>query len=60
VDESTVDPPWDHYKPKDDPLEGGRRWCVELPAGDKTSLAATWTVRVPGGSELVGGNRRGA
>ncbi len=60
VDESSVDPPWDHYKPKDDPIEGGRRWRIEVSAGQKTSLAATWTVRVPGGSELVGGNRRDA
>lgn len=60
VSESTVEPPWDHYKPKDDPLDGGRRWRIDVPAGEKTSLAATWTVRVPGGSELVGGNRRDA
>lgn len=60
VSESDVDPPWDHYKPKDDPLEGGRRWRIDVPAGEKMSLAATWTVRVPGGSELVGGNRRDA
>ncbi|MGH1341789.1 MAG: DUF4139 domain-containing protein [Nannocystales bacterium] len=58
VEESNVDPPWDHYKPKDDPLQGGRRWCLQVPAGEKQTLAATWTVRVPGGSELVGGNRR--
>lgn len=60
VSESRVDPPWDHYAPKDDPLEGGRRWRIEVPAGEKATLAATWTVRVPGGSELVGGNRRDA
>lgn len=60
VSESAVDPPWDHHKPKDDPLEGGRRWRIDLAAGAKTSLAATWTVRVPGGSELVDGNRRDA
>jgi uncharacterized protein (TIGR02231 family) len=58
VSESEAQPPWDHYKPKDDPLEGGRRWRVEVPAGEKTTLRASWTVRVPGGSELVGGNRR--
>ncbi len=60
VTEASADPPWDHYKPKDDPLEGGRRWRVEVPAGEKTTLSASWTVRVPGGSELVGGNRRDA
>lgn len=60
VSESGVEPPWDHYKPKDDALEGGRRWRVEVPAGEKAEIAATWTVRVPGGSELVGGNRRDA
>lgn len=60
VSESKVEPPWDRYKPKDDPLDGGRRWRIHVPEGEKISLAATWTIRVPGGSELVGGNRRDA
>jgi hypothetical protein len=60
VEETEVEPPWDRYEPKDDPLEGGRRWRIEVPAGEKTTLRTTYTVRVPGGSELVGGNRRDA
>lgn len=60
VEEASVEPPWDTYKPKDDPLEGGRRWRVDVAAGEKTTLRTTYTVRVPGGSELVGGNRRDA
>ena len=60
VMESEVEPPWDVYKPKGDPLEGGRRWRVEVAAASKTTLRTTWTIRVPGGRELVGGNRREA
>ncbi len=58
VAEVKIDPPWDDYAPTDDPLEGGRRWRIDVPPGEKRSVCATWTVRVPGGSELVGGNRR--
>ncbi|MEM6291281.1 MAG: mucoidy inhibitor MuiA family protein [Myxococcota bacterium] len=58
VSEADVAPPWDAWEPPGDPLQGGRRWRVEVPAGEQSSLEATWTVRVPGGSELVGGNRR--
>ena len=58
VSEQRIEPPWDHFKPKDDPLEGGRRWRVDVPAGESCTLRAAWTVRVPGSSELVGGNRR--
>lgn len=60
VTESAADPPWDVYTPKDDPLEGGRRWQLEVSAGAKTTLRAAYTVRVPGGMQLVGGNRREA
>lgn len=58
VEESSVDPSWDTYEPKGDALRGGRRWRVTVAAGEKASLNATWTIRVPGSSELVGGNRR--
>ncbi len=60
VTETKVEPPWDHWDPTDDPLEGGRRWQLEVPPGEERSVVATWAVRVPGGSELVGGNRRDA
>lgn len=60
IEEAKAEPPWDRYKPKGDPLEGGRRWRIDVAAGEKTTLRTTYTVRVPGGSDLVGGNRRDA
>lgn len=60
ITEDEAQPPWEHYAPKGDPLEGGRRWRIDVPAGQKTTLRAGYTIRVPGASELVGGNRREA
>ena len=42
----------------DPPLEGGRVWKVEVGAGAKRELRATWSIRIPQSQELVGGNRR--
>ncbi len=53
-----VRPEWEEWEPDDRPLRGGRRWRVKVPAGAERELEATWTVRIPKGQELVGGNRR--
>jgi uncharacterized protein (TIGR02231 family) len=41
-----------------DPLRGGRRWRVLVPAGGKAQVEYTYTITLPSKSELVGGNRR--
>ena len=53
-----VSPEWDEWEPDERPLRGGRRWRVKVPAGGERTLEAAWTVRIPKGNELVGGNRR--
>ena len=58
VSETTVEPAWDEYSPKDEDLEGGRVWKVEVAAGGRRELRATWSIRIPQSQELVGGNRR--
>lgn len=53
-----VRPPWEEWEPEERPMKGGKRWTVEVAAGAERELTARWTVRVPKGCELVGGNRR--
>ena len=60
VTERKIEPPWEDWEPKTRDLEGGKRWCVEVPAGGRTELRATWVVAIPSGWELRGGNRREA
>ncbi len=54
----SVEPEWDELEQEDPPLEGGRRWRVEVPAGGERRLEAVWSIRIPQNHELVGGNRR--
>jgi hypothetical protein len=58
VKEREVQPPWEDWEPRSEPLEGGKRWRVEVPAGGRVELRATWVVSIPSGYELHGGNRR--
>jgi hypothetical protein len=60
-----VSPKWDDYEPDraavsggNPKLEGGRVWKVEVPAGSKRELSATWVVKIPANHEVIGGNRR--
>jgi hypothetical protein len=53
-----VKPTWADYEQKQAPLEGGRVWKVDVPAGDERKLQATWVIMIPNQHELVGGNRR--
>jgi hypothetical protein len=60
IEERHVEPPWEDWEPKREELEGGKRWRVEVPAGGRKELRATWVVSIPSGYELHGGNRREA
>lgn len=53
-----VKPAWADYEQKHPPLEGGRMWQVDVPAGEKRKLQATWVITIPNQHELIGGNRR--
>jgi hypothetical protein len=61
VEEGEVRPSWEKV---DGPLDGAvvagaRRWRVAAGAGERVTLAAEYTIRIPGDRMLVGGNRRG-
>jgi hypothetical protein len=53
-----VKPAWADYEQKQAPLEGGRAWKVDVPAGEERKLSATWVITIPNQHELIGGNRR--
>ncbi|MFV8751734.1 mucoidy inhibitor MuiA family protein [Nannocystaceae bacterium ST9] len=53
-----VRPAWADYEQKSAPIEGGRMWTIEVPAGDERKLQATWVITIPNQHELIGGNRR--
>jgi hypothetical protein len=52
-------PPWQDYVQDDPPLEGGKRWTIDVAAGQKATLTAEYAIRISAKNELVGGNRRG-
>jgi Domain of unknown function (DUF4139) len=58
VVERKSDPAWEDLAQDDPPLEGGRAWKVEVPAGGERTLQATYAIRIPQNHEIVGGNRR--
>ncbi|MDC0670931.1 DUF4139 domain-containing protein [Nannocystis radixulma] len=58
VDIGAVEPVWTPFEPEHYELKGGYRWRVQLPAGEKKKLSATYVVRISAKKELVGGNRR--
>jgi len=58
VDIGAVEPAWAPFEPEHYELKGGYRWRVQLPAGEKKKLSATYVVRISAKKELVGGNRR--
>ncbi|MBZ5714589.1 DUF4139 domain-containing protein [Nannocystis pusilla] len=58
VDVGAVEPAWAPFEPEHYELKGGYRWRVQLPAGEKKKLSATYVVRISAKKELVGGNRR--
>jgi hypothetical protein len=52
-------PPWQDLVQDEPPLEGGKRWVIDVAAGQKATLAAEYAIRISAKNELVGGNRRG-
>ncbi|MCX4244526.1 DUF4139 domain-containing protein [Paraliomyxa miuraensis] len=58
VTERSVEPAWDEHLQHEPPLQGGRAWKVEVPAGGERALKASYAIRIPKDHELVGGNRR--
>ena len=63
VEERAAEPAWEKYDQSErggEPLDGGRRWLVELAAGERRELSACYVVKIYANNELVGGNRREA
>jgi hypothetical protein len=62
VEEVNVEPGWELYDQSERQREllGGRRWRVEIDAGGKQTLRASYVVKIYANNELVGGNRREA
>lgn len=58
ITERTVDPAWHELTQDDPPLEGGRKWTVDVGAGSTRTLRAEWSIRIPQSHEIIGGNRR--
>ena len=58
VVERSADPAWEDLAQETPPLQGGRAWRVEVPAGGERTLRALYTIRIPQNHEIVGGNRR--
>jgi len=58
-----VEPAWRSWAPPpaspgEPRLRGGYLWQLELPAGGRRTLSASYEVKLAGKHELVGGNRR--
>jgi hypothetical protein len=58
-----VEPPWEAWAPDPETpgarrLRGGHRWRLSVPSATKKLMRASYEVRIPAKSELVGGNRR--
>ena len=58
-----VEPAWERWTPDPDVprearLRGAYRWRVAVPPSTKKMLRASYEVRIPSKTELVGGNRR--
>lgn len=58
VVERSAEPAWEDLKQEVPPLQGGRAWRVEVPAGGEKTLRASYAIRIPQNHEIVGGNRR--
>src|SRR5919199_1946961 len=55
-----VTPDWEKYeqKEREQPIRGGYRWRVEVPAKEQKTLSVDYTIKTFVDSELIGGNRR--
>jgi hypothetical protein len=55
-----VSPEWEKYdqEEREQPIQGGYRWQVNVPGGEQTMLSVQYTVKTFVDNELIGGNRR--
>lgn len=55
-----VSPEWEKYdqEERDQPIQGGYRWRVNVPGGEQAMLSVQYTVKTFVDNELIGGNRR--
>jgi hypothetical protein len=62
IEEGTITPAWEPYTQEErgQPIEGGRRWRITVPANSTAKLAAQYVVKLYANNELNGGNRREA
>jgi hypothetical protein len=63
LDVTRTEPRWEKWTPPpsgpgSSRLRGGHRWRLTIPAGDKRTLVASYSIRIASKHELVGGNRR--
>lgn len=63
LDIKGVTPSWSEFEPlrtsaKSEAPKGMYRWQVNLAAGERTELSATYEIKLPSKYELSGGNRR--
>lgn len=58
--EETARPQWEKDEKVRDgvQVDGARKWLVQVAAGQKTTLTAQFSIRIPADKMLVGGNRR--
>ena len=55
-----VSPEWEKYdqEEREQPIQGGYRWRVNVPGGEQTMLSVQYTIKTFVDNELIGGNRR--
>ncbi|WP_055074528.1 DUF4139 domain-containing protein [Pseudanabaena sp. 'Roaring Creek'] len=60
VNVTQVTPAWEKYEQQErnEPIKGGYRWQIEVPAGGERELTADYTIKTFVDNELVNGNRR--
>jgi len=60
VNVTQVTPEWAKYEQQErnEPIKGGYRWQIEVPAGGEMELTADYTIKTFVDNELVNGNRR--
>jgi hypothetical protein len=62
VEEGQVEPAWEPYDQEErgQPIEGGRRWTLQVQKGSARKLSARYVVKIYANNEIAGGNRREA
>lgn len=60
IEELQVKPPWEKDEKVRDGVQtdGARRWQLQVGAGEKVTVSAQFSIKIPSDKMLVGGNRR--